>query len=300
MTDWGLSIEGTEAAPRVAMALALMSAFAHAIFGAMQKGRYDPWLSRGAIDAAAVLMAAPVAIFLVPWPTGHVWLILLGVFVIHFVYKWLMAMAYTRGAYTTVYPVVRGTGPLATVVFAAVVFGEVYGAVQWGGVALLSGGILGLAANNLREVTLDRPQLISALGLALLGGLMVAVYTVYDAWGIRETPNPFTFLAWFFVIASLDFPVIAAWRWQHMAVRPALRPLLVRGVLGALIAFVSFGGVMLATRLDKVGEAAVLRETSVLFAALIGWLVLREPMGVKRALMMGAIALGAVLVEFGG
>ena len=74
---------------------------------------------------------------------------------------------------------------------------------------------------------------------------------------------------------------------------------MMRGLIGGIIAPLSFGSIMLATRLDKVGEAAVLRETSTLFAALIGWLFLKETVGPKRAALMGLIALGAVLVEFG-
>ena len=66
---------------------------------------------------------------------------------------------------------------------------------------------------------------------------------------------------------------------------------------GALVAWVSFGGVMLATMVGKVGEAAVLRETSTVFAALIGWAVLGEKVGPVRAVLMGLIALGAVLVQ---
>jgi drug/metabolite transporter (DMT)-like permease len=72
-----------------------------------------------------------------------------------------------------------------------------------------------------------------------------------------------------------------------------------RGVVGAFVAFASFGSVMLATRLDKVGQAAVLRETSVVFAALIGWLFLKERVGPVRAALVAVIALGAVVVEFG-
>ena len=74
---------------------------------------------------------------------------------------------------------------------------------------------------------------------------------------------------------------------------------MIRGAIGAVVAFISFGGVMLATYLDKVGEAAVLRETSTVFAGLIGWLVLKETVGPKRLALMILIALGAVIVEFG-
>jgi drug/metabolite transporter (DMT)-like permease len=77
-------------------------------------------------------------------------------------------------------------------------------------------------------------------------------------------------------------------------------PLMKRGVLGAFVAYFSFGSIMLATRLDKVGEAAVLRETSTVFAALIGWLVLGEKVGPVRTGLMAVIAVGAVVMEWAG
>ena len=300
MSDWLISIEGTELGRHVAMSLALLAAFSHAVFGALQKGRYDPWLTRAAIDVNYSVMAAPFALFVVPWPEPHMWPIFAGMVVIHIGYKWFQAMAYDRGAYTVVYPVVRGTGPLVTVIAAGFVFSESYSSAQWIGVLALSGGIFGLAAFNLTRVNIDAPRLRAALGLALLTGLFVALYTTYDAYGIRATANPFTFLAWFFFLDGLTFPVLGVLRYRALVNPPALGGLMKRGFIGGLIAYISFGSVMMATRLDKVGEAAVLRETSTVFAAVIGWLVLKETVGWVRGLLMATIALGAVIVEFGG
>ena len=206
-----------------------------------------------------------------------------------------------EGAYTVVYPVVRGTGPLFAVIGAWLIFGETFTAVQWMGLGVLLAGIFGLAVYNLIFLQTARETLVPALGYALATGLFVAFYTTYDAYGIRATANPFTFLAWFFFLASLDFPLmmlVTPMR-QRLAGVP-LKPLLTRGLAGALIAYGSFGSVMLATRLDKVGEAAVLRETSTVFAAVIGWLVLRETVGPRRIALMTLIAAGAVIVELGG
>lgn len=300
MSAWLVSLEGTEAGHTLALALALLAAFLHAVFGALQKGRHDPWLSRGAIDFSYGVMAAPIALFVVPWPEPHMWPIFATVFVIHVGYKLMQAWAYTKGAYTVVYPVVRGTGPLFAVVGAYLVFGEVFSAVQWLGVAVLLSGIFGLALYNLIYLELNRDTLKPALILAVGTGLFVALYTTYDAYGIRATADPFTFLAWFFMIDGIFMPPIAVMRYRSMTDRPALGPLMRRGVIGALVAYFSFGSVMLATRLDKVGEAAVLRETSTVFAALIGWLVLKETVGPRRVALMALIALGAVIVEMGG
>ncbi len=300
MSDWLISLEGTEAGHQAALVLALMAAFLHAVFGALQKGRHDPWLSRGAIDASYGVMAAPFALFVVPWPEPHMWAIFAVVWVIHVAYKVLQALAYTKGSYTVVYPVVRGTGPLFTVIGAYYLFSETFTVVQWLGVGVLLMGIFGLAAYNYRYLETNRDTLMVALGLAVVTGLFVALYTTYDAYGIRATADPFTFLAWFFMIDGIAMPPVAYLRWRNMAERPALGPLMVKGVFGGLVAFASFGAVMLATRLDKVGEAAVLRETSTVFAALIGWLVLKETVGPRRIALMALIALGAVIVEMGG
>lgn len=300
MTEWLISLEGTEAGHQLALALALMAAFLHAVFGALQKGRHDPWLSRGAIDASYGVMAAPFALFVVPWPEPHMWVIFAAVFVIHAIYKVLQAMTYSKGAYTVVYPVVRGTGPLFTVIGAYLIFSEVFTLTQWLGVGVLLAGIFGLAIYNLMFLTSERDTLPAALALAVATGLMVAIYTTYDAYGIRATANPFTFLAWFFMLDGLFMPPIAYARWRRMTARPALGPLMLRGAIGGVVAFFSFGSIMLATRLDKVGEAAVLRETSTVFAAVIGWVFLKETVGPRRIALMALIALGAVIVEMGG
>jgi drug/metabolite transporter (DMT)-like permease len=296
MSAWILSLDGTPAGHDLAMALALLAAFLHALLGALQKGRHDPWLSRAAIDASYGLIAAPIALFVVPWPEPHMWLIFLGVFLIHSAYKYLQAMAYSRGAYTVVYPVVRGTSPVFAVLGASVFLGEHFNLGQWFGVLVLVSGIFGLAAHNLRFVTVSRDTLRAALMLAVATGFFVALYTIYDAYGIRATADPFTFLAWFFFIDGVFMPLIAARRVWALP-RTALLPLLRRGILGACVAFFSFGSLMLATRLDKVGEAAALRETSAVFAALIGWLLLGEKVTKLQAGLMALIALGAVIVK---
>lgn len=294
------SLAGTSTGAQLATVLVLASAVAHAVFGALQKGAHDPWLTRGAIDFCLAVISAPVALFVVAPPDRQMVGIIAGALVIHFCYKMAMALAYERAPYTFVYPIVRGTGPAVTVAAASIIFGEHFNAGQWAGVALLTAGILLLAIRNLREVPIGPNALRAGLAFALIGGVLVAIYTTYDAWGIRSAPTPFTFLAWFFFITALDFPIIAALRYRRMAAPPRPGPLLLRGITGALLAWVSFGGVLLATYLGGVGEAAVLRETSTVFAGLIGWFILGEGVGPRRLMLMAMIAAGAVIVEFAG
>ena len=298
MSEWVLAVEGTEVGGHVAMFLALMAGVLHAAFGAMQKGQVSPWVMRGAIDISYGFLALLVVLFVVPWPEKHLWPILACVWSIHSVYKILQAMAYSRGAYTVVYPVVRGSAPLFTVIGAYFLFGETFVFGQWLGLLVLLVGIFGLAAYNLRTVTLERNTLNMALGLALCTGLFVAFYTTYDAYGIRQSINPFTFIAWLFLVDSFLIPILAFGYARRNGILLKGQGLLWKGPLGGLLAVSSFGSILLATRLDKVGEAAILRETSVIFAALIGWLFLKERVGPYRLAMMSLIVLGVVIVEF--
>ncbi len=300
MADWVYAVEGTPTGHSIALGLALLAAFLHAVFGALQKGRHDPWLSRGAMDFGYATLMLPLVVFVVPAPEPALWPILFGAWAIHSLYKVLQGFAYVKGAYTVVYPVVRGTGPLFTVFGAYLIFGETFTGIQWLGVVVLLCGIFGLAVYNFFFLEKNRDTLGSTLMFAFATGFFVALYTTYDAYGIRAAENPFTFLVWFFVVDGVTFPIVALLRWRNLDHRPAIGPLILRGYVGGAVAIFSFGSIMLATRLDKVGEAAILRETSVVFAALIGWLILKEKVGPRRILLMCLIALGAVIVELGG
>jgi drug/metabolite transporter (DMT)-like permease len=297
VSEWLISLEGTEAGKTLALCLALLAAVLHALFGALQKGKTDPWTSRTVIDGSYSLIAVPF-LFVVPFPEPHIWPLFAIAWVIHVGYKMSQAASYSAGSYLVVYPVVRGISPVFTVIGAGILFAETFAPLQWLGVACLMGGILGFSAYNLRYVTADREQLPRAIGLAVMTGGLVALYTTWDAFVIRATANPFTFIAWFFFLDGLAFPL----GWLVLKRRiPKVDPALVRlGLVGAVTAYFSFGSIMMATRLDKVGEAAVLRETSVLFSALISWLVLKEGVGPRRLALMALIAAGAVIVETGG
>ena len=300
LVDLIYKIEGTSTGSRVALWLAVLAAFLHAVFGSLQKGRHDPWLSRGAMDASSGLAMLPLAIFVVPIPEPELWPIFLLIFIIHFIYKVLQALAYSKGSFTVVYPVVRGTSPIFTVIGAYILFGETFASIQWFGIFLLLMGIFGLALYNLIFLETSRETLPIALILAICTGSFVALYTTVDAYGIRVAINPLAFIVWFFLFDSLSITPYAVYRWINLSEKPKFLPLAIRGAVGGVVAFFSFGSIMLATRLDKVGEAAVLRETSTVFAAVIGWLFLKETVGPRRVLLMALIAVGAIVVEFGG
>lgn len=297
MGDWLVSVADTGTGQRLALALALLAALLHALFGALQKGRADPWTSRTIIDGTYCLIAVPF-LFVVPAPPPELWPMFVAAMAIHIGYKVMQAATYAVGSYLVVYPVVRGISPVFTVIGAGILFNETFALLQWLGVVFLMGGILGFSAYNMRHVTLDRDHLPRAIGFAIITGGFVALYTTWDAFVIRAVENPFTFISWFFFLDGLAFPL--GWLALKRRLPRWNMPILRLGLIGAVTAYFSFGSIMIATRLDDVGQTAVLRETSVLFSALISWLVLKEGVGPRRLALMALIAAGAVLVEIGG
>lgn len=303
MSDLVVSLAGTPAGEALALALALLSALAHAIFGAINKGGRDAIINRGAINVAYALMALPFALFVFEWPAPWMWWILGGAFLIHLLYEWLQARAFQTGGFTVVYPIARGTGPLLIALASGTIFGEGFGPGQWAGLLVLTGAIYGLALANVRALGMAdaaaAAQLRGAILTAVTAGAMIAVYTLYDAWAIRQAADPFTFIAWFFVTGMFGTPVVAVLRWRRMAPaqRPELGDLALRGVFGGLIALLSFGGIMLATRLGHVAEVAALRETSIVFATAIGVLVFHERLDALRLALIFAIVAGAVFIK---
>lgn len=301
MGEYFKALAGTPEGESLALILALVSAFAHAVFAALNKQGRDPYVNRGAINLAYSLMAAPFALFVFPLPEGFLIPVLAASFIFHVGYEWMQSAAFSKGAFTLVYPIARGTGPLVTALFAVVVFSEKLEASQWFGLLLLSGAIISLAGINLKQKEMDahlQSILLPSILLAIGAGVAVAFYTTVDAYGIRVTANPFTFLAWFFFLGGFGFPVIAWRRWQTLDDKPAIGKVVVRGITGALVAFFSFATLMLATRIGKVSEAAALRETSIIFATGIGVIFFKEKLSTAKLMVIGLIALGALLIEF--
>jgi drug/metabolite transporter (DMT)-like permease len=290
---------GTPAGEALALVLAILSAMAHAIFGAINKSGADPYLNRGAINICYSLMAMPFALFVFPWPDLALFKVLCLTYILHLVYEWLQTVSFAKGAFTVVYPIARGTGPFIIALGAMIIFNEHMEVLQWFGLGILSASIFLLAFVNYRIVSasgLDISGLRQAVTAAFFTGVMIAIYTTVDAYGIRMAADPFTFLSWFFLMGGFGFPLIAARRWIEIDEHPPISDLAIRGIFGAIIGIISFGSIMMATRLGKVAEAAALRETSIIFGTGIGVLIFKEKIRLPALLLIGFIALGAILV----
>ena len=104
------------------------------------------------------------------------WPIFLCAWLIHTIYKWFQAEAYSRGAYTVVYPIVRGTSPILTIFIAGILFGEKFSIIQWVGVLTMCIGIFGIALYNLFKTSVDRDILKMATEVSTNKTKVVQLY----------------------------------------------------------------------------------------------------------------------------
>jgi drug/metabolite transporter (DMT)-like permease len=273
--------------PGVAAAV-LAAALLHASWHALVKSSGDQIVALAGMNVVSGA-ASLVVIFFVPPPSPLVLAIIAGSVLLHVGYKIALAELYRGADLALAYPIARGLTPVMATVIAWLVLHELPDGPRLAGIALISFGILGLVYE--RAVRQIGARLLLA---ALVAGTAVAAYSAVDAYGVRLAGDWLSFTAWlitcdagtFVAYCLLTRPGAArAWRadWERI---------LASGVLG----LVSFGVFLWALGRAQVGAVSALRETSVMLAAMLGVLVLRERPSRARFVSAFLVTAGAMLI----
>jgi drug/metabolite transporter (DMT)-like permease len=269
------------------LALVLLSALLHATWNAALRSGVDRLWSMTVMCATTAAIALPVALSL-PAPARASWPYLASSALLQVAYCVFLVRAYRTGHLAQVYPIARGSSPLLVTLGAASFAHEHLGATALAGVALASAGIAGCAAGRGRP---DRASLFAAVTT----GILIAAYTVVDGIGARASGRPFAYVSWLFVAQgsamALLFRLVQGPLRLDLADRESWK-----AFGGGILSLGSYGTVVWALTLSPMGMTSALRETSVLFAALLGRVLLGEPLGVARLVACTAIAAGAVLL----
>jgi drug/metabolite transporter (DMT)-like permease len=208
---------------------------------------------------------------------------------IHFGYYFMLNRSYLLGDLSVVYPIARGIAPLLVALGAVAVADEYLPVWVWGGIAAISGGILLLSLQSLRKN--PSPAMVLT---ALTTGVCIAAYSLVDGLGVRVSQSPLGYIAWLFIMEILVAAFIFHRRGRDMFRLP--RNALLFGILGGLISATAYGLVIYAKSLALLGAVSALRETSVLFAALIGVVLLGERPWRLRLFAAGIVVIGVILV----
>ena len=259
--------------------LVLFAALMHAAWNAIVKSSASKLLDTATLSFAAGL----ICLAMLPWvplPERAAWPWLATSAILHVFYFLTLAGAYRWSDLSYAYPLMRGTAPLLVALSGIFVLEDQLTAGMWAGIALITIGIL--------APVLWHPAAVSAKGtlIALANAVVIACYTLIDGNGTRASGNAVSYCVWLFSLDALPIALVAlaihrrrAWDYAKRRWKPC--------TAGAIFTLASYGIVLWAMARAPIAAVAVLRETSVIFAAVIGSTLLQERLG--RLRIAGAV-----------
>ncbi len=274
------------------VALVLAAAVLHATWNGLLKAGRDRLRGIAVMSVAGSAVGLAAALVL-PVPRASSWPAILLSGLLHVGYNLFLVRAYRHGDLGEVYPIARGASPLLVTVGGALLAGDRLGPPELGGVLLVSAGILSLARGW--GDSRARGNLLAALGT----GVFIAAYTVTDGIGGRLSGSPPAYAAWLFVLDGP--PMVLAFGWRRgfgaRLFEPGAETL--KGLAGGGVSVLAYGLVIWAASVAPMGAVSALRETSVVFALLIGRVAFGETLRPRRVAGCVAVAAGALLLVSG-
>ena len=268
----------------------LAAAAAHAIWNAMIKSSGDVLLDMTLVVFFAGVATAPF-LPLVEVPAPAVWPYIGTSMLIHIAYYFALVGAYRAGDLSHGYPLMRGLAPLVTSLCAIWWLGEAPRPLVWVGIVLICGGVLslGLAGFHWRNSRVSTCW-------ALANALVIAAYTLVDAAGVRAAEAPQSYVVWLFVLDALPFPILIL-ALKRRELSAYARRFWLRGLFSGALSAAAYGVVLWAMTRAPVAAVAALRETSVIFAALIGAWLLKEGHIARRLVGAATVAAGVIALK---
>ena len=270
------------------VAIILSAAILHAVWNAIVKTAADRTTTLGLVALGHVIPGAIMVAYL-PLPEleslGYVALSTL----IHFGYFYMLGQAYKHGDLSVVYPIARGIVPALVALWAMVFADEILPLQAWAGIALIGLGIQ-LSSWQALKSGVGRRALLYALGT----GVCISLYSLVDGLGVRLSGNTLSYWAW----GAFGHLFIAAFiglrRRRVLAQIPARHWVI--GLAGGFVSMTAYGLVLFAKNFAPLGAVSALRETSVIFAALIGFIFLREGNWIRRLGAAVVMAIGVAMI----
>ncbi len=273
----------------IVVSLALFAAILHATWNAFLRNGADQLWTVTVMSFSSTVLALPF-IFILPLPAAAAWPYIVLSAALQVGYSVFLVAAYRYGELGQVYPVVRGTVPLLVTFGGFLLAGERLGSYEMAGVPLVAAGIMSLSLGKGMAST-------SSILFALATGAIIASYATVDAVGVRLAGHSGAYTAWVLVLYGSLLPATFMFMRGKLAV-DIRSPETWKALGGGLVAMIAYGVVVAAFALGPAGPVTALRETSVVFAVLIGRLFLKETLTAPRSVACGIVAIGAICIGY--
>ena len=276
--------------PPEVIAAAFVSALIHASWNALVKAGEDRLASTFLVGVGSILFGLVMVAFTGP-PPLHAWPYLLGSVIIHGCYWAALIRGYRLGDLSHVYTLSRGLAPLLVAVGASLTAREIPAPQEAAGIAFVSLGVISVGASP------GAPWRTSLW--ALLIACLIGSYSLVDALGARVSGDAPRYIAWMTFGFSAPLTLFALLRRGPRAMWISVQPQWRIGLLAGVMSSAGFGIVIWAQTRAPIAQVTALRETSVVFAALIAWALLKERLGPRRWIGALLVAAGAVTIALG-
>ncbi|MEZ2133067.1 MULTISPECIES: EamA family transporter [unclassified Sinorhizobium] len=270
------------------ISLALLAAILHATWNAFLRNGADRLWTVTMMSFSSTVAALPF-LLIYPLPISTAWTYIVLSAVLQVGYSVFLVAAYRYGELGQVYPIVRGTVPLLVTLGGLLFAGERLDTFRMIGVALITAGIMSLSLGK------DRASSSSIL-LALATGAIIASYATVDAIGVREAAHSGAYTAWVLVLYGVLMPTTFM-QMRGKLVVDVRSSETWKALGGGLVVMIAYSAVVAALALGPAGPVIAFRETSVVFAVLIGWLFLGEVLTLRRIIACVVVAAGAICLK---
>ena len=270
----------------------IVAAFLHAIWNAMVKYEKDKYLAVGAIVLGHV-PASIVIIFLTPFPSVESIPYIIISAILHIGYEWNLLSAYRFGDFTKVYPIARGTGPTLVTIISLIFLGVVLSNFETLGILIICLGIFVLAFQDI-DVLKNRKAVL----YAFLTGFFIMSYSVIDGYGARASFSPLSYIGWSFILNAAIFPILLIYKNKARTILKIAKEGKKIFFIGGTISYMVYAIVVWSFTQAPIPLVAALRETSIVFALLIGIFFLKEKFTFLKGIATFIIFFGVVLLKF--
>ncbi len=270
--------------------LLLIAALSHALCHSILKYNKNPLGILGITSIFEIIIFTPL-VLTVPFPTPYIWILIITSALLHGFYRLLVIFSYNYGDLSFIYPIARGSSSLLLAIISLIYLTDKISLLGFIAIMIVCMGLFLISYSDRLKFN------YSAFGLGVLTAIMITTYTLVDGIGVRHSSNPYSFLYWMLLLNGTP-ALIASFFFKNNGLRIVNKNLVLTGVAFGILAPLAYGLAVWCMQFLPIAYVSSIREISIIFAALIGLILLKEKTASKRIIPSIFVVIGISILYF--
>ena len=270
--------------------LLLIAALSHAVCHSILKYNKNPLGILGITSIFEIIIFSPL-VLTVPFPTPYIWVLIIVSALLHGSYRLLVIYSYNYGDLSFIYPIARGSSSLLLAIISLIYLTDKISLLGFIAIVMVCIGLFLISYSDRLKFN------YSAFGLGVLTAIMITTYTLVDGIGVRHSISPYTFLYWMLLLNGTP-ALLASFLFKNNGLRIINKDLVFIGIAFGILAPLAYGLAVWCMQYLPIAYVSSMRETSIIFATLIGTIILKENTASKRIAPSIFIVAGISLLYF--